>query len=462
MGRSVAQPSLRDLMISLAEVLFFERASAHMLSGWIVKIPELETKVTLAQHFQEDMEAAAAIKYRTSALARANSYKLKVPLEWRNALVELDANQSATEFMSGLYGVVKPRVLSAYKKISGSCNQITHAPFVRFSRERVRELYGQLTWARSTFALKKKSESRVLRHRITNHSFEETTPWLDLEELLWPPIDRVPHAVRPNHFVRGTPGALRLIPIDSLENTQDIGMFLHGFLNEEYTTMELIARNSYEHPAMPWAFHVDAARHASDEARHASMIAAAAGQFGVKYGQYPVYTSSYDGQYQFKPCRAGSARELLWRILLRQTFHEGLALDSLAFEVEKRNFIGQTYLADLFRVLLSDEIFHAQSGLKWSRFLCAGDKQAAMNERQEAHEYFVSRVKESRAQFIARNMKAAIAEVKHLKKVKKYPKLPIRRTVNISARQAAGFTDEEIRQIVDWGYVQFEEDKSVA
>ena len=139
---------------------------------------------------------------------------------------------------------------------------------------------------------------------------------------------------------------------------------------------------------------------------------------------------------------------------MRQTFHEGLALDSLAFEVRKREYVQQHELAWLFDWLLADEIFHAQAGLKWSRFLCDGDEERVRNERSLAHDYFLMRVKEARARFVATNPEAALAEVEHLDSVAAqtdHP--PFAGRLNVAARVAAGFTEEDMQQIVDWGYV---------
>jgi uncharacterized ferritin-like protein (DUF455 family) len=261
-------------------------------------------------------------------------------------------------------------------------------------------------------------------------------------------------------LTRGEVGALRSIPEDPLRDPKGIGVFLHSFINEEFTTMELICRNTYEHPAMPWEFHVDMARHAADEARHARILMRAAADYRVKYGDYPVYVSSYEAQYEFEPCTRGSKKELLWRILLRQTFHEGLALDSIAFEVRKRRFLRQPELVRAFEFLLADEVFHAQSGLTWSRYLCNDDQTKVIREREAAHTYFLKRIKLGRARFIAENPQKAVDEVIHLENIeKKYgqvgkDRLPFHRTVNTRARRLAGFSDEEIRQVVNWGYVR--------
>jgi uncharacterized ferritin-like protein (DUF455 family) len=130
-----------------------------------------------------------------------------------------------------------------------------------------------------------------------------------------------------------------------------------------------------------------------------------------------------------------------------------LALDSLAFEAKKRKFLGQPELAQIFDYLLMDEVFHAHSGLKWSRYLCGGDAKKAMQEREIVHNYFVEMIKAARAAFIAENEQAALEEIKTLDMATKNYDLPFHRCLNAQSRRAAGFLDEEMSQIVDWGYV---------
>lgn len=453
---SVVARSVDELEADLVELVFLERASAHVLAGWIVKIPQMDIKTTLAQHFQEDIEHATELRHRLVALVGTHGSPLRISTGFQQLMRSVDAARTPTEFLIGLYLIVKRRQVSRYRALRARMDKIADAPSLRSIRRILPEKRRQVAWAEAT--IRRLEKPREIR-RITV-GFEvlwrnrHSGTALLFDKALWPPLDRARVAIRPDGMVRGTPGALRLMPLDPQRNQQDIGVFLHGFLNEEYTTMELVSRNSYEHPAMPWGFHLDAARHTADEARHARIIERAALSRGVRYGQYPIYTSSYDGQYEFEPCKRGSKKELLWRLLLRETFHEGLALDSLAFEVEKRTYLGQPDLADVFRLLLADEMFHAKSGLKWSRFLCGDDEGEAMRERELAHDYLVERAKDSRARFVAGDMAAAVAEVVHLEEVKKHSDLPIRRTVNVRARREAGFTEPEIQQIVDWGYVQ--------
>src|SRR5262249_35466090 len=82
---------------------------------------------------------------------------------------------------------------------------------------------------------------------------------LALEHAMWTPLDRAPGAVRPEGSRFPPVGSLGLLPRDPMSNPRDIAMLLHKELDEEFTTLELMARNSYEHPSMPWNFHRDMA-----------------------------------------------------------------------------------------------------------------------------------------------------------------------------------------------------------
>jgi uncharacterized ferritin-like protein (DUF455 family) len=284
---------------------------------------------------------------------------------------------------------------------------------------------------------------------------------LSLAEALWGPVDRVPRAVRPEGSRFGVSGSLGLLPVDPVHDPRDVGMFLHKELDEEFTTLELMARNSYEHPDMAWAFHRDMARQASDEARHAIMIKRLMTPRGFRHGDFALTTSSYDGIYAFEPCAAGSRQELLWRMLIRQTFMEGLAIDNLGYEIEHRRSVNQPDIAAVFEYILRDEVFHAQSGLRWSRELLGLDPQAVLKEREEAIRYFTARAEAARESFVMGNLDQAMGELAAIEagKEQRGGKLP-ERPLNRTGRVQAGYTDDDIRQIVSWGYAIDDEGRS--
>src|SRR5206468_3977748 len=189
-------------------------------------------------------------------------------------------------------------------------------------------------------------------------------------------------------YRRATPGAMRMVPLDRWTDRAGIGLAMHNQMHGEYTTMELCSRNLYEHPDMPLAFHVEMARQAADEARHALIFQKLAAEHGVRYEDYPIYTLSYDSYYQYAGFHPpGSRGELLWRLLLRGTVDEGLALDDLLFQIRNREHFGQSEIAARLRYVLGDETFHVQAALKWVRFLCQGDEARVVAERERARDF---------------------------------------------------------------------------
>jgi uncharacterized ferritin-like protein (DUF455 family) len=174
---------------------------------------------------------------------------------------------------------------------------------------------------------------------------------------------------------------------------------------------------------------------------------------GFHHGDFPLSASSYDGLYEFAPCAPGSRQELLWRMLIRQTFMEGLAIDNLAYEIERRRSVGQDDIADVFEYILRDEVFHAQSGLRWSRELVGAEPQALVRAREEAMAFFTARAEAAREAFVMNNLDQAMGELALIEAGKekrggKPPEHPLNRT----GRAQAGYSDDDIRQVLSWGY----------
>jgi uncharacterized ferritin-like protein (DUF455 family) len=220
--------------------------------------------------------------------------------------------------------------------------------------------------------------------------------------------------------------------------------------------MELFARCSYEHPDMPEAFHRDMSRQTSDESRHARACLELAAAYGMPHGSFPTSTDVYDFHYQFKPCKPGSRRELLWRLLLRSTFQEALSLDGFEPLSARLAHDKAFSAARVLESVMSDEVFHVESGLKWSRFLCNGNDDRVFRERAIAHRYYVMSARRARKQYVRKNPDRAIAETEQLWRLhqaahSRYP-FDLRVYLARPARESIGFAERDLEQIVIWGY----------
>ena len=110
-------------------------------------------------------------------------------------------------------------------------------------------------------------------------------------------------------------------------------------MNAELCAAELTARNSHEHPEMPWDFHVDMARQAWDEIRHAEVLdRLMATEMDCHWGDYPVSFA------RFKPLYTAPLEA-------RLAAFEGLS--------------GRDSQDGVFEYLAADEVAHAANAARW-------------------------------------------------------------------------------------------------
>lgn len=445
---------------SLVELAFIERSIAHIMAGWAVKMPMFEAKLEFGMQMHRSIERSTYLRSRVNGLCYAVGGEARFAAGLRSAMARLDQAQTAPDLLFAVYRWLFPRLIRLYQEHlrhtdpdGDRASVELIASFLPALKKERRRGLGILRTARGP------KTKALVRELDVLWSLRSQGEPLTLDDGLWAPSDRVPAAVRPDGLRFCEPGSLGLLPIDPLRDPKDIGMFLHKELDEEYTTLELIARNSYEHPDMPWAFHRDMARQASDEARHALIITRLMAARGIRHGDFPVSTSSYDGIYEFEPCAPGSRDELLWRMLIRQTFEEGLAIDNLAYEIDRRRAAGQEDIAAGFEYILRDEVFHARSGLHWSNELLGSDQEAAREARKQAIDHFTGRAEAAREAFVIDNLDHAMSELAAIHDARrsragKAPDRPLNRT----GRMQAGYSDEDIDQVVKWGYAVDEAD----
>jgi len=443
------------VIASLTEITYFERAAAHILSGWIPKTPDMAVKVRLGLHLFRGMDRATRIRIRLGGLQRARADEPVIREGWRRVMERLDAAPDTATLIGGLYGAVWPRRLDLYHRHMESTDPLADGESVHLLGTLIDDVSAEHEWGSAALReLDGTPDQRFLDELEAAWRNREDGRDLPLRDGIWKPLDRVPRAARPAGLEHCDRGALGVVTVDAVAEPMDVAGFLHVDLDEEYATVELIARNSYEHPEMPWEFHLDMARHAADEARHALVVERLLNDRGFSYGDFPIRTSSYDGLYEFSPCEPGSTKELLWRMLIRQTFMEGLAIDSLAHDVRRRTAAGQHDISRAMDYLLRDEVFHAGSGLKWSSHLLGGDRRAVLQERYEAVTHFTTESEAIRADFVMNNLEQAMAELERIEEGRRRRGgKDLEHPLNRVGRVQAGYTDDEILQILSWGYV---------
>ena len=272
-----------------------------------------------------------------------------------------------------------------------------------------------------------------------------------LDEVLWGPRDRVPMPARPIGRPRPEAGARAHLRSSSRLEADDIAGELNDNVMSELCAMELMCRCSYEHPGMPWAFHVSVARHAADEARHAAIFRRLLEERGFEEATLPQHGANYEYAYQFPECEVGSERELVWRLLVLCTVLEALAIDKLPLEIATRDSLGQTDIARALDYVSTDELFHAENGLRWTRRLCERLHLDPMIERERVHGRFFGRQRDERARYLGADPERARREIEILEGPDPDGMVFESRTER-ELRKRASFTEAECEQVDRWDY----------
>ena len=170
-----------------------------------------------------------------------------------------------------------------------------------------------------------------------------------------------PHEVRPLKVMEplDRPARDAFVEVTDAVPTEpeDPKQLIHGLMDAELCAAELTARNSHEHPDMPWDFHVDMARQTWDEIRHAEVLdRLMATELGCHWGDYPVGFSHFRSIY---------ALDLLGRLALLDAHRRQAPIESDREPVTR-----------VSEYLLADEAPHARTGARWGAHLLGGDEQA--------------------------------------------------------------------------------------
>ena len=151
--------------------------------------------------------------------------------------------------------------------------------------------------------------------------------------------------------------------------------FFHGLMDAELCAAELMARNSHEHPELPWDFHVDMARQCWDEIRHAEVHdRLMATELDCHWGDFPIGFGYFKSIYRL---------DLLSRLVLFNGTSEQKAMWRHSHRRKVLVELGQATVARVFDYLLADEVPHVHNGVRWGSYLLGGDEKAYREKVRE-------------------------------------------------------------------------------
>lgn len=351
------------------------RELVHLAAGWLPLEPAFERKHQLGDHLHDDARAVTKVRRRLYELRHPSEYPGAPGAELAALLDELAAADSPGEFVHLAYGSVKPALARALRIHLHELDPVIDEPSLRLLRQLLARQERHMAEMAAviapggvgdlgSFAIELRADPRRLRilpplEEPARDAFVAVTPEGDpyLSEALYV------NDPEENH-----------VPTDPEEQRH----FFHGLMDAELCAAELMARNSHEHPEMPWDFHVDMARQTWDELRHAKVHEILMRtELGCRFGDYPVGFSYFRSIYAY---------DLLGRLALFNGTSEQKAMWRHSHRRKVLVELGQETVARVFDYLLADEVPHVHNGVRWGSYLLGGDERAYREKVRELRE----------------------------------------------------------------------------
>ena len=201
--------------------------------------------------------------------------------------------------------------------------------------------------------------------------------------------------------------SMRTAP-DQLRRGVGRAMLVHALAHIEFNAVNLALDAIWRFPGMPPDYYSDWLRVAAEEAHHFTLLAAHLHTLGWAYGDFPGHDSLWE-------MVAKTSGDVLARMALVPRTMEARGLDAIPPLRAKLAQVGDKAGAAIIDIILAEEIGHVAIGNRWYRWLCAQRGLDPIDTYDE----------------LARRHDAPRAM----------------RPLNIEARRAAGFDDEELARL---------------
>ncbi|MDQ7047068.1 MAG: ferritin-like domain-containing protein [Sulfurovum sp.] len=197
------------------------------------------------------------------------------------------------------------------------------------------------------------------------------------------------------------------------ETAEGLASLVHSIAHIEFSAIDLALDAVYRYPEMSGEYRVDWLEVASDEIRHFKMLNDLLEEVGFAYGAFPVHCGLFDAA-------NNTADNILDRMAIVPRYFEASGLDVSPQIIKKldnkRKIPAVGKLIDILHIIYEEEIDHVLKGDKWFKVLCE-------KEGKDVSVYF---------------------EI-----LERYDLLSKHRPhVNVEARKEAGFSCDEIKNLV--------------
>lgn len=362
----------------LKRLYLVERELMRALGAWHIAIATWSLKTSIPRDWWQDSLHADALRSRVLELRypRRDVERDHDP-DLVAFLSELTRAETETEFVLGVYRVVKPALIQAYEAYCAGGDSLIDAPSVHHIRHAVIDETLQLV----------EMEPRIAE--LDPLEMANAQPWIDhlgnrlhsiggiLGDGPRSSVDATnrPVWVVPQRAVRDPKFAPAIVesPARQPANAREQQVWYAIDHANEVWASEVPGAFMWQFPNMPWAFYLDVARWGYDEMRHARMGMRRLDAWGFEMGiDYPMVGDPIHAIYE----KGGGPLEILGLLYFFEK-------DAPAHRVvTKREFtaLGDSDTAFDTDFDWADEAIHLKYGHTWVQHFVGADNRDELNE----------------------------------------------------------------------------------
>ncbi len=358
----------------LARYHYIEAQLMRVAAGKLACLPEWEIKCLLGRHLWQDSLHANEFQLRLIDLRWPRKAPLHPGQSTVRLLALLDESPGSAALLTAIYRVVKPRLVAAYTAHLAAAAPLADEPTALILQRLIAEEQQHIR------------EGQALLESLPGADMAEARAWQQQIEAsadevgsLAAPTDEIEReldhhfegvAITPAPAVAARDARFRFVEDGFpgvLVPDEEIARFAaHRDADNEMHAAEVLGRAIYEHPEMPWDYHVDMARQCWDEVRHAVLYQRYLEGLGTALGDYPVIP----GNYAYR-----MALDFPHRMYDLHLRGEKLGMPDLIRYREESLRSGDHAYALLNDYVHADEVPHVKNG-RWLHWLLKNDKTA--------------------------------------------------------------------------------------
>ena len=355
---------------------YVEKRLYEVSAAFMNPTPEWEVKCALSLHLYLDSEHSQALRSRVAELRRPPLYLDQSPDPKLEAFMEEALRARGTvEMLAGVFRVVRPALLAAYRKHLEESHPLFDFPTCRILKIAVGEEEQMIAWGEAALeALLADEESRAAAEAWEAHlraylmAAGGVTGRDEVPEGLQVPAPRatgefVPD-VDPQRDRRSGPiynfqYRANDVYLDEAADLDERNLALMFKRFHEMDVPEMMASIVIETRGKPWEYYRDMGRQLWDEARHAMMGEVWFAKYGVDWSRYPNHVG---WAMHLNLDRAPLERHVIL-YYIEQSLMDRETGKRLEWLIAQR---ANDPLATFFQDYdWADEVLHAQIGRRW-------------------------------------------------------------------------------------------------